>query len=215
MHKGYIILEVIFLFFITICSAVSYLIGSISSAVIISKCLYGSDIRDLGSGNAGATNTLRVFGKKAGAAVFFLDFSKGMIAAAGAKLLVILFDAPYECVLAAGFFAQFGHTLPVFFKFKGGKGVATAAGAAFAVMPLTAAILLLSFALIAAVSKTVSLASGICAGAYPLLAYFLSDENRELNFLFAAACSALILIKHTANFVRLLDGNERKFSKNG
>ena len=214
MHKGYIILEVIFLLFITICSAVSYLIGSISSAVIISKCLYGSDIRYLGSGNAGATSALRV-GKKAGAAVFFLDFSKGMIAAAGAKLLVILFDAPYECVLAAGFFAQLGHTLPVFFKFKGGKGVATAAGAAFAVMPLTAAILLLSFALIAAVSKTVSLASGICAGAYPLLAYFLSGENRELNFLFAAACSALILIKHTANFVRLLDGNERKFSKNG
>lgn len=191
------------------------MIGSISSAVIISKCVYNNDIRNQGSGNAGATNALRVYGKKAGAAVFFLDFSKGLLAAAGAKCLCLFSGAPYECVLAAGFFAQLGHTLPVFFKFKGGKGVATAAGAAFAVMPLTAAILLAAFAIVAAVSKTVSLASGICAGAYPLLAYFLSGENRELNFIFAAACSALIFIKHTSNFVRLLDGNERKFSKNG
>ena len=168
----------------------AYLIGSVSSAVIISKAVYGKDIRKHGSGNAGATNMMRIHGKKAGAAVLLCDFSKGLI-----------------CV--AGFFAQLGHTFPVFFGFRGGKGVATAAGAAFAIMPLTALLLFALFAVIVGAFRFVSLASGVCAALYPLLAYFLNGKE---YFVFAACCSALMALKHIPNFIRLLDGRESKIS---
>jgi glycerol-3-phosphate acyltransferase PlsY len=101
-------------------SVIAYLIGSISSAVIISKKFFKTDIRNHGSGNAGATNVLRIFGKKAGALVFIFDFSKGLLSVLFARCLFLLSDAPYECVLLAGFFAQLGHTFPFFFKFRGG-----------------------------------------------------------------------------------------------
>lgn len=198
--------------FMIISSVWGYLLGSISSAVIVSKKLYGTDIRNHGSGNAGATNALRTMGKKAAAIVFFCDFSKGLIAVAAAKCLVLFFDAPYECMLLAGFFAQLGHSFPIFFRFKGGKGVATAAGAAMGIMPLVAVILLAFFAVIAASSKIVSVASGCCASLYPLLAYFLTNKNQTLNFAFAAACSVLIIIMHTANFARLRNGEEKPVS---
>lgn len=195
-----------------LCSVFAYLIGSINTAVIVSKKLYGKDIRNEGSGNAGATNTYRSFGRKAAAAVFFTDFSKGLITVAAAKCLVAFLDAPYECMLLAGFFVQFGHCLPIFFRFKGGKGVATAAGAALGVMPLVAVILLVLFAVIVLSTKIVSLASGVCASLYPLLAYFLTGSDQTMNFLFAAACSALIIIMHGANFARLIDGREKQIS---
>lgn len=194
--------------YIILSSVFSYLLGSINTAIIISKKLTSSDIRSVGSGNAGATNVVRIMGKKAGAAVFFIDFSKGLIAVTAARLLVIFLSAPYESVLAAGFFVQLGHILPVFFRFKGGKGVATAAGAAMGIMPFAAFLLLLTFIVIVLLTKTVSVASGICAAMYPILAFFLTNRNSTANFIFAASCSALILIKHTSNFIRLLDGNE-------
>ncbi len=190
----------------------SYLIGSISPSVIISKVFYKKDIRRSGSGNAGATNTLRVFGKKAGIAVFIIDFLKGIIAVVIAKKLVNFFGADYICIPVAGFFAQLGHIFPIFFGFKGGKGVATAAGCVMAVMPLTACILLAVFAVTVIITKTVSLASGICAAVYPLLAYFLTENNKTVLFIYAACCSALIIIKHFENYARLLDGKENKIS---
>lgn len=195
-----------------ICALFAYFLGSVSTAVIVSKNFFGYDVRNYGSGNAGATNILRNFGKKAGAIVFFLDFSKGLIAVAVARIFVAFFDAPYECLLLAGFFAQFGHTFPLFFKFRGGKGVATAAGAALGIMPLVAAILLAAFAVIVLLTKTVSLASGICAAAYPLLAYFLGGGRAEYNFVFAVSCAVMIAVKHAPNIARLLDGEEKKIS---
>lgn len=195
-----------------IVSVFSYLLGSISTAVIVSKNIYQTDIRNHGSKNAGATNVYRNFGKRAGATVFFLDFSKGLISVAAARCLFAFADAPYECVLFAGFFAQLGHTFPVFFKFRGGKGVATAAGAALGIMPLVALILLSLFAVVVLLSKIVSLASGICAAAYPLLAYFLSGSRGEYHFIFAAACAIMIAAKHAPNIRRLLDGEEKKIS---
>lgn len=202
----------IYVLFIIISSAFAYLIGSISTAVIVSRNLYDTDIRNHGSKNAGATNIYRTFGKRAGAVVFFLDFSKGFIAVAAARCLVAFLDAPYECILFAGFFSQLGHTFPIFFKFKGGKGVATAAGAAMGIMPLVALILLALFAIVVLLSKIVSLASGLCAVAYPLLAYFLSGSRGEYHFIFAAACAVMIAVKHAPNFRRLLDGEEKKIS---
>lgn len=200
--------------FIIFSAFFSYLLGSISSAVIISKLFYGKDIRNSGSGNAGATNALRVFGKKAGITVLIFDFFKGVFAVFLAKLLVSFFEADYLCLPVAGFFVQLGHVFPVFFGFKGGKGVATAAGTAMAIMPLTASVLLAVFAVTVIITKTVSLASGICAAVYPLLMYFLSAENKAVLFIYSACCSALIIIKHFENFTRLLDGKESKISFN-
>lgn len=198
--------------FIVISAVFSYLVGSINSAVIISKVFYGKDIRNSGSGNAGATNTLRVFGKKAGIAVFLFDFLKGIFAVMFARIFVSFLGADYLCLPVAGFFAQLGHVFPLFFGFKGGKGVATAAGSAMAISPLTASVLLAVFAVTVIATKTVSLASGICAAVYPLLMYFLSAENKTVLFIYAACCSALIIIKHFENFTRLLDGKESKIS---
>ncbi len=190
----------------------SYLLGSISPSIIISKVFFGKDIRKTGSGNAGASNTVRIFGKKAGIAVFLFDFAKGLLAVVVAKILIKYFNAGYLCIPVAGFFAQLGHVFPIFFGFRGGKGVATAVGSAMAIMPSVAILLLILFVIILIVSKIVALASGICAAIYPLLAFFLSDEYKILHLIFAACCSAVIIIKHLDNFVRLLDGSEPRLS---
>lgn len=198
--------------YIIISAVLSYLLGSINTAVIVSKKRFGKDIRNEGSGNAGATNTLRTFGKKAAVFVFVADFMKGLIAVSIARIIISYTDAPYMTMHIAGFFTQLGHCLPLFFRFKGGKGVATAAGAAMGIMPFVAVILLSVFAVIVALTKIVSLASGICAVVYPLLAYFITNSNQKLNFLFAASCSVLIIVMHTSNFARLIDGNEKPVS---
>ena len=201
---------------IIVFSILSYLVGSINPAIIISKRIYRTDIRTLGSKNAGTSNAVRNYGIKVGATVFILDFAKGLLVVMAAKTAIAYFNAPYITVLASGFFAQLGHTFPAFYKFRGGKGVATAAGAAMGIMPLTASVLLLCFAAILLITKTVALASGICAAGYPLLAYFFSVENKTLNFIFAASCAILIALKHSSNFIRLINGEEEKirFGKN-
>ena len=190
--------------------AISYLLGSINPAVILSKFVYREDIRTKGSGNPGATNAVRVFGKKFGLAVFGFDFAKGLLAVVAAKIIIGTTGVPYATILAAGFFAQLGHILPVFHGFRGGKGVATAVGAAFGVMPVTAAILLILFGVILWASGYVSLSSGICAALYPLLAYFISTSNRAENCIFAASCAMLILLRHISNFERLNRGGEER-----
>ncbi len=191
-------------------SVIGYLLGSISFAVIFSKLFHGEDIRNSGSGNAGATNAIRLYGKKTGIAVFLCDFAKGLLAVMIAKVFISILNAPYETMLVAGFFVQLGHIFPIYHGFRGGKGVATAVGAAFAVMPLTAALLLILFAVILLSSKYVAVASGVCAALYPIFAYFLSASNATENCVFAAFCSMLILIKHTSNFIRLSRGEEGK-----
>lgn len=204
------IIKVIKMIYILISSAVSYIIGSINFAIIFSSFLHSEDIRKKGSKNAGATNIMRIYGKKAGITVFLCDFLKGIIAVFAARILIYFLGAPYETALFAGFFVQFGHIYPIFFGFRGGKGVATAAGAAFAIMPLTAVILIGVFAVIAFSSKIVSLASGICAALYPLLALNFGKENGKALFIFSACCSALILIKHITNINMLINGKENK-----
>lgn len=196
--------------YIILFSVIAYFAGSINPSVIISKKFYGKDIRTLESKNAGATNMMRAFGKKAGLIVFLLDFSKGVLSVLIAKAAVRFFDAPYETALFAGFFAVFGHIFPVFFKFKGGKGVATLAGAAFALMPVITTALLILFAVIVSITKIVSLASGICAAIFPIAAYFLAPSHNNELFVFGCCCAALMIIKHLPNITRLLDGNERK-----
>ncbi len=196
--------------YFVILSVISYLIGSLNSAIIISKRVYGKDVRKIESKNAGATNMMRAFGKKAGLLVFLLDFSKGILSVFIAKAAVTFFDAPYETALFAGFFAIFGHIFPVFFKFKGGKGVATLAGAALALMPVITVALFILFAVIVSTTKIVSLASGICAAVFPIAAYFFAPSHNNELFIFGCCCAALMIIKHLPNISRLLDGQERK-----
>lgn len=198
--------------YLILASVYSYLIGSINTAVILSEKIYKTDIRTHGSKNAGATNVMRIHGKKAGAIVFAADFSKGLIAVTVARCLVSFFNAPYETIFFAGFFAQLGHIFPLYFGFRGGKGVATAAGTALGVMPLVSLILLSVFSLLFLLTKTVSLASGVCAVLYPILAYFLGGNYFENKFVFAVSCAVMILVKHAPNIARLLDGEEKKIS---
>jgi glycerol-3-phosphate acyltransferase PlsY len=157
----------------------------------------------------GATNITRVFGKKAGLTVFVIDFAKGLVAVLIARILVRFLNAPYESVLFAGFFVQIGHIFPVFYKFRGGKGVSSAAGAAMGIMPLTAVTVLLIFIIIYSITKTVSISSLISAVCYPLVAYVMGGNNSDILFLFAASCSILIIVKHSQNIRRLLDGKEK------
>lgn len=192
------------------CSVIAYLIGSANTAIIISKSFYGKDIRTLKSRNPGATNMMRAFGKRAGLLVFVFDFIKGVLSVLIADLFFLFLDAPFETALFAGFFAVFGHIFPVYFGFRGGKGVATLAGAAFALMPLVTICLLAAFAVILAVSRIVSLASGICAAAFPIAAYFFASSHNNEFFIFGCCCAALLIIRHIPNIVRLIDGEERK-----
>ncbi len=196
--------------YIIICSLIAYLIGSVNTAIIISKSFYGKDIRTLESRNPGATNMMRAFGKKAGLLVFAFDFSKGILSVMIADFFFLFLDAPFECVLFAGFFAVLGHIFPVFFGFRGGKGVATLAGAAFALMPLITICLLAAFAVILALSRIVSLASGLCAAAFPIAAYFFAPNHNNEFFVFGCCCAALLIIRHIPNIVRLIDGEEQK-----
>lgn len=196
--------------YIFICSVIGYLIGSINTAIIISKSFYGKDIRTLESCNPGATNMMRAFGKRAGLLVFAFDFSKGILSVIIADIFFLFLDAPFECVLFAGFFAVFGHIFPVFFGFRGGKGVATLAGSAFALMPIITLCLLVAFAVILALSRIVSLASGLCAAAFPIAAYFFAPSRNNEYFIFGCCCAALLIIRHIPNIVRIIDGEERK-----
>lgn len=196
--------------YIVISSVIAYLIGSANTAIIISKSFYGKDIRKLESRNPGATNMMRAFGKRAGLLVFAFDFSKGVLAVLIADLFFLFLDAPFETALFAGFFAVLGHIFPVYFGFRGGKGVATLAGAAFALMPLITVGLLVLFTVVLALSRIVSLASGICAAAFPIAAYFFASSNNNEFFIFGCCCAALLIIRHIPNIVRLIDGEERK-----
>ena len=201
----------------------SYLIGSVSSAVIISKLMSGKDIREEGSGNAGATNMLRVHGKGAGALTLVCDILKGVIAI----LLSMLFNmwlksaAPESIFIGnlayiAGFFAVLGHDFPVFFKFRGGKGVATSLGVVL-MLNWKIGLIVLALALsIMIVSRYVSLGSITAAVSYPILVigFMVGSEKWNVFYILSAVLMALVLIlKHHANISRLLKGEENKLFK--
>lgn len=204
---------------------ISYLLGSISSAVIISKIISGKDIREEGSGNAGATNMLRVHGKWAGALTLIIDVLKGVLAILAAMLLNILLEknAPEsifcgDLIYIAGFFVVLGHDFPVFFKFKGGKGVATSLGIALMLNWQVGLIVLAGALAVMLLSRYVSLGSVAAAVLYPILVlgYMLGEKNFNVIYLICAILlAALLILKHHANIVRLRKGTENKlFSKN-
>jgi glycerol-3-phosphate acyltransferase PlsY len=183
-------------------------------AVWIGQAFYGIDIREYGSGNAGATNTFRVLGKKAGIAVMFLDIFKGYTATNLAYLIGLSLTGPQDSVqfvnyqLALGVTAVFGHLFPVFAGFRGGKGVATLFGMILAVHTEAAMLCVLTFVLFLLVFKYVSLSSIMAGFSFPLSIIFIFQSPIRSVLLYGMCICILILVTHQKNIERLLKGEE-------
>ncbi|MBI2816775.1 MAG: glycerol-3-phosphate 1-O-acyltransferase PlsY [Acidobacteria bacterium] len=182
----------------------SYLLGSIPFGYLLYKASLGGDVRLTGSGNIGATNVFRGAGLRAGAATFLLDGGKGFTAVVVARLL--LGDAS-EWVSLAAVLAIAGHVFPVFLRFKGGKGVATAFGAFLLLTPLAVGCAAGIFALVAATTRYVSLASVVAMAAFPFILLALPGHPTHL-LAAAMAAAVLIIVRHGSNIHRLLCGEE-------
>ena len=180
----------------------AYLIGSINNAIIICK-FKNVDIKSVGSGNAGATNTVRALGKKYGIAVFFLDFLKGVISV----LVGNFFQVGFYCAIAS----VIGHVFPIYFGFKGGKGVSTAFGA-LALCDVRIALILGAVVLILILTvKIVSLSVLICYFLLPFLVLTLNGFVVNEFFYISILLSLIIYFTHRENIKRLLSGTENKF----
>ncbi|MEP6994992.1 MAG: glycerol-3-phosphate 1-O-acyltransferase PlsY [Acidobacteriota bacterium] len=188
--------------------AAGYLLGSISFAVLLVRLRTGRDIRAEGSGNAGATNVARSHGKGLGLAVAALDIAKG----AAAVLLVRAFTADPRYAAAAGVAAVLGHVFPIFYGFRGGKGVATAVGAFLVLAPFPTLVCVAVFVVVVAATRYVSLGSVLAMVLLPPVAGALFGAPRAIVAA-AAACAVLIVFKHRENLKRLSRGEERKWGK--
>lgn len=187
---------------------VSYLLGSISSAVWISKKYYGIDIREHGSGNAGATNMLRVLGRKAAIPVFIIDFLKGYVSVIVAHFTDLEGDHLFILKLSLALLAALGHMYPLYSKFKGGKGVATIAGAMLGVSPIPLLLSLLVFLIVLLFSKYVSLGSMLAGTVFPI--FILLYEGISWQFYFGLVVMSLLIYTHRKNIKRIYYGTESK-----
>ena len=185
--------------------AAGYLCGAIPVAYVVGK-QRGIDIRTIGSGNVGATNALRSMGTSAGAMVLLLDIAKVLVVLVVGQLLQL----SREVLLLGGLAAFLGHIWPVYLKFKGGKGVAVAAGILMFFFPLPGLISITLFVVVAALTRYVSLASLSAAISVPLLLPVFNYHNLEVAY--TGAIVMLIVWGHRANIVRLIQGNENKLS---
>jgi glycerol-3-phosphate acyltransferase PlsY len=204
----------------------SYLVGSIPGSLWSGKLLYGIDLREYGSGNAGATNAFRVLGWQAGVLSTVVDMGKGALATGViAKLTLfgplpsfglVAAEADTFVALLAGVIAVLGHMFPVWAKFNGGKGVNTAAGVLLALTPITTLITIAVFAVVLLTSRYVSLGSITAAVAFPTVVAirkYVFGIDLSLGLLIAGlVLAAAILIAHHSNIQRLLEGNENRIS---
>ncbi|MFT7613382.1 MAG: glycerol-3-phosphate acyltransferase PlsY [Parvicellaceae bacterium] len=195
---------------------VAYLFGSIPSAVWVGRLFFGVDVREHGSKNAGATNTFRVLGKKAGFPVLIMDILKGW----GAVVLFSAFcgfengtNQYVNFQLAIGMAAVFGHIYPIYVRFKGGKGVATLLGIIFAIHPEAAGIAFGIFLITFLISKYVSLGAIVAAIVFPFAIIFIfkSQDTPSLIY-FSIVMSLLVIYTHRANIDRLLKKEENKMN---
>lgn len=202
-----------------IVAIIVYAIGSINFSVIISKKMAGFDVREKGSGNAGTTNMLRSVGKKAAAITLLCDILKGVVAILIALLAGNIVKNVDRAVLVqiAGILVVVGHTFPIFFEFKGGKGVATSLGVIMMINWQIGLICLVFALVIMAFSKMVSMGSVGAAILFPILTLFINtnfivQESGMKYFVFSVILAAMVIFNHRANIKRIANGTENKLS---
>jgi glycerol-3-phosphate acyltransferase PlsY len=191
----------------------SYLLGSIPTGYLMVKALKGIDIRQMGSGNVGATNVIRVLGKGPGILILILDVSKGLLAV----LVIALLFAKYlpssrtELQLGCGIAAICGHNWTCFLRFKGGKGIATSAGVFLGLAPIVMLCLLGIWGIIAFLTRYVSVASIVTSMALPIFLYLF---NQPIEWVIAGFILSLVsILKHRSNIKRLLNGTEHRIGE--
>ena len=191
----------------------AYLIGSIPTAVWVSRRYFGIDIREYGSGNAGATNVYRVLGSRWGTLVMLVDMLKGMLAVQLAWLLpeYVGQEIPFQNLQTIlGMTAVLGHIFPIWADFKGGKGVATVFGMVLGISPITAVSCVGIFAIVLYLTRFVSLSSILASIAFPIFILVIFNVDNPLYRVFAIAVALMVVLTHQKNIGRLLRGEETK-----
>jgi len=193
----------------------AYLIGSIPTAVWIGKIFYNLDVREHGSGNAGATNTFRVLGKAAGIPVLIFDILKGILAISLATTLGDYIkggDSLINLKIALGVSAFLGHLYPIYVGFRGGKGVATMLGIIISLNYPSALLAVAVFIIVFKISKYVSLSAMIAAYSYPVFILVIYKSNSPTMVVFSLLVAIIITITHQKNIERLFNSKESKMS---
>ena len=191
----------------------AYLIGSIPTALIISRKFFAIDIREYGSGNMGATNTFRVLGPRYGTIVMVSDMLKGMTAVALFNFLPHYLHNELDrtnLMIGLGLASVTGHIFPIWAQFRGGKGVATLFGMILAIQPIIAVLCVAVFISVLYITRYVSLSSILAGVALPICVLWIYNEKEVFYRVFAVAVACLIVFTHQKNITRLLRGNESR-----
>ena len=191
----------------------AYLIGSVPTALWVSRSFFDIDIRDYGSGNSGATNTYRVLGSKWGTVVMLVDMIKGFVAVKLAFLLPFYVADEFARTnfqIGLGLCAVLGHIYPVWAQFRGGKGVATLFGLVLGVSPWTALCCIGVFLLVLFLTRFVSLSSILASMAFPIFILVIFNVDNHAYRIFAVAVALLVILTHQKNISRLIKGSESK-----
>lgn len=192
---------------------IAYFIGSIPTALIVSKNFFGVDIRDYGSGNMGATNTFRILGSKYGTMVMIFDILKGMAAVALYTFIPSHLHnetASTNLMVGLGLAAVLGHVFPIFAQFRGGKGVATLFGMMLALQPVIAASCIGVFLSVLFLTRYVSLSSILAGLSLPICVLWIWNDDVMLYRIFAVLVAAMIVLTHQKNILKILKGNESR-----
>lgn len=218
LEQGDVLPEWLFIVEMLLCVVCGYLLGSINSAIIVSKRLYGKDIRSFGSGNAGLTNMLRTFGKKAGVLTLMGDMLKAALSVfVGAWLCHGSYIGSMDGAYLSGLFCVIGHIMPLYYHFKGGKGVLATATMILLLDPYVFLCLILIFVLVVAITRYVSMGSVIAAFFYPAITYITHTYSTgtspgTFKLLFCFVCGVLVIFMHRENIKRVYYGKENKLS---
>jgi glycerol-3-phosphate acyltransferase PlsY len=205
--------------------ALAYLVGSIPFSFLVARAFSGKDVRLEGSGNVGATNVARTAGRGAGVLALGMDLVKGVVVVVVARWLVNQQGWPFEAgvkpwesremwIALAGLIAVLAHMFPVWLRFHGGKGVATAAGVILALDPRVFAASIIVFAIVVLLSKMVSLGSIVTAASIPLLFRFIGQGTPYWRTVISIGIALAVILKHHSNIARLAGGTERKLGRN-
>jgi glycerol-3-phosphate acyltransferase PlsY len=192
---------------------VAYFIGSIPTALIVSRYFFNIDIRDYGSGNMGATNTFRVLGPRYGSLVMAFDILKGVVAVSLFNVLPHYLHDEWDrtnLMVGLGLGAVIGHIFPVFAQFRGGKGVATLFGMILAVQPVIALSCVAVFLLVLFLTRYVSLSSIIAGIALPIFVLWIWNEDVIIYRIFAVLVGCMVVLTHQKNIVKIIHGNESR-----